>query len=58
MSFSVVFSTQAEDDLVAIYDYVADRAGPLIALRFVESVEAYRLDFKHMPERGTRNAAR
>ncbi|MGZ8390750.1 MAG: type II toxin-antitoxin system RelE/ParE family toxin [Rhodoplanes sp.] len=54
MTWSVVFSAAAEADLVAIYDYIAERGGPAVALRFVERIEAYCLDFSTMPERGTR----
>ena len=54
MTYTVVFSGPAEADLFAIYDYIAERAGGAIALRFVESIEAYCLGFAHMPERGTK----
>lgn len=54
MTYSVIFSASAEADLFAIYDYVAERAGAEIALRFVESIEAYCLGFAHSPERGTK----
>ena len=52
MTYTVVVSAPAEADLFAIYDYIAERAGGAIALRFVESIEAYCLGFAHMPERG------
>jgi len=51
MTYTVIFSAPAEADLFAIYDYIAERAGGAIALRFVESIEAYCLGFAHMPER-------
>lgn len=54
MTHKVVFSASAEADLFAIYDYIAERAGAEIALRFVESIETYCLGFAHMPERGTK----
>lgn len=54
MTYRVVFSASAEADLFAIYDYIAERAGAEIALRFVESIEAYCLDFAQFPERGMR----
>jgi plasmid stabilization system protein ParE len=38
MTYTVVFSAAAETDLFAIYDYIAERAGHAIALRFVESI--------------------
>ena len=54
MTYTVVFSAAAETDLFAIYDYIAERAGHAIALRFVESIELYCRGFKDTPERGTR----
>jgi len=54
MTYTVVFSAPAEADLFAIYDYIAERANAEIALRFVESIEPYCLDFTNMPERGTK----
>lgn len=54
MAASVIFSAAAEADLFAIYDYIADRAGDAIALRFVEAIEAYCLGLADAPERGTR----
>jgi plasmid stabilization system protein ParE len=54
MTYTVAFSGPAEDDLFAIYDYITERAGAAIALRFVESIEAYCIGFATMPERGTR----
>jgi len=54
MTFTVTFSAAAKADLFAIYDHIAERAGAPIALRFVESIEAYCLGFADMPERGTK----
>lgn len=54
MTYAVIFSAAAEADLFAIYDYIAERAGGAIALRFVEAIETYCLGFEHSPERGTR----
>jgi toxin ParE1/3/4 len=53
-TYSVIISDEAEADLVAIYDYIADRAGTNTAFRFVESIETYCLGFASVPERGTR----
>lgn len=54
MTYAVILSTAAETDLFAIYDYIAERAGGAIALRFVEAIETYCLGFANMPERGTK----
>jgi toxin ParE1/3/4 len=52
--WSVVITGSAEADLVAIYDYIAERGGADIASRFVARIEAYVLDMANTPERGTR----
>ena len=54
MTWSVVFSAVAEADLFSIYNYIAQRGGADVALRFVERIENYCLGFSTMPERGTR----
>jgi toxin ParE1/3/4 len=54
MTFAVEFSASAKADLFAIYDYIAERAGAEIALRFVDAIEDYCLGFANIPERGTR----
>jgi toxin ParE1/3/4 len=54
MTYTVVFSAPAEADLFAIYDYIAERAGAEIALRFVERIEEYCPGFADSSERGTR----
>jgi plasmid stabilization system protein ParE len=45
---------RAENDLFAIYDYIAARAAPATALRFLERLEKYCLSFGEVPESGTR----
>lgn len=52
--WTVLISDTAEADLLAIYQYIADRSGPTVALRFVERIEAYCRRFDAAPERGTR----
>jgi toxin ParE1/3/4 len=52
--WSVVITASAEADLVAIYDYIAERAGADIAYRFAQNIEAYCLGMADVPERGTR----
>jgi toxin ParE1/3/4 len=53
-TYSVVISKEAEADLFAIYEYILERAGHHIALRFVEQIEQYCLDFSAAPKRGTK----
>lgn len=52
--WSVVITRSAEADFLAIYDYIAERAGPDTAHRFVGRLEAYCLGMANTPERGTR----
>jgi toxin ParE1/3/4 len=52
--WSVVITASAEADLVAIYDYIAERTGPETAHRFVSGIETYCLGMTNTPERGTR----
>jgi plasmid stabilization system protein ParE len=52
--YVVTFTEAAESDLFAIYNYIASRASPTIALGFVERIEKYCLAFGEVPESGTR----
>jgi toxin ParE1/3/4 len=51
---AVIFSDQANIDLRDIYNWLADQAGPFVALAYVERISAFihRLDLAS--ERGTR----
>jgi toxin ParE1/3/4 len=51
---SVVFAPEAEDDLVRLYDWIAERAGAQVALGYIERIEDHcqRLDLAS--ERGRR----
>lgn len=51
--FAVTFSAAAEADLIAIYDYIAERAGSEIAFNYVSRIETYCLGFTLAPERGS-----
>ena len=55
-AWSVVITRPAEADLLAIYDYIAERAGTDTAHRFVSRIEAYCLGMANTPERGTRRS--
>jgi toxin ParE1/3/4 len=54
MPHAVIITDAAEADLLAIYRYIAKRAGASVALRFVERIESYCRGFENIPERGTR----
>jgi toxin ParE1/3/4 len=51
---AVTFSPEARDDLLALYDWIAAKAGPETALRYVERLESYCLGFSEASERGHR----
>lgn len=48
----VVFAPEARDDLVRLYDRIADAAGSVSALAYIERIEAYCLGFDLASERG------
>jgi toxin ParE1/3/4 len=50
----VVFSPEAQADLLGLYDYIADQSGPARALGYIGRIEAYCLRFDLIAERGTR----
>lgn len=52
--YRVVLSPEAKGDLLDIYDWVADRASPAVALAYVERIEAHLQGFEHGAERGHR----
>ena len=54
MARNVVFAPEAEDDLLQIYDFIADRANPERAYAYVERISAYCLGFATFPERGVK----
>jgi plasmid stabilization system protein ParE len=41
MSYAVVFSPEAEEQLVALYRYIAAAASPDVASRYTEAIVAY-----------------
>ena len=52
-SHSVIFTPEAEKQLVAIYQYVSAEASPAIAERFTASIVDYCEGFDTFPQRGT-----
>lgn len=50
----VTFAPEAKDDLLKLYDWIADAAGPSVALAYLERIEAYCGGFDLASERGTR----
>ena len=53
MTIEVVFAPEAENDLIALYDYLADATSADRALTYAERIRSYCLSFKTFPERGT-----
>ena len=53
MKYRVVFSPEAEEQLVALYGYIADAASPDIAARYTEALVSYCESLRSFPLRGT-----
>lgn len=53
MTHRVVFSPEAEDQLVALYGYIAVAASPDIAARYTEGIVSYCESLRTFPQRGT-----
>ncbi len=54
MEREVVFAPEARDDLLELYDYVAERAGAARAHAYTGRIISYCLGLAMFPERGTR----
>jgi plasmid stabilization system protein ParE len=54
MSSTVVFTPEAETQLVELYGYIAAAASPEIAVRFTEGIVAYCESLSTFPNRGNR----
>ncbi|MBN9698648.1 MAG: type II toxin-antitoxin system RelE/ParE family toxin [Zoogloea sp.] len=52
MNFRVVFSPEAEEQLAALYRYIAAAASPDIAARYTEAILGYCESLKTFPNRG------
>ena len=50
----VVFSPEAQGDLLELYDYIADSSNAARAIGYIARLEAYCLGFDLAAERGTR----
>jgi plasmid stabilization system protein ParE len=53
MNYRVVFSPEAENQLIALYHYIADAASPDIAARYTENIINYCDSLQISPLRGT-----
>jgi toxin ParE1/3/4 len=54
MTYVVIFSPEAQEQLLSLYRYVAVAASPEIAERYTNSIVAYCESLKDFPLRGTR----
>lgn len=54
MIYRVIFSPEAEEQLVALYRYIAAAASPDIAARYTEAIVTYCESLQTFPHRGTR----
>jgi toxin ParE1/3/4 len=53
MKRDVIVHEEASAELGSIYDYIADRAGPSVAWRFVQGVKDLLAGLEDFPERGS-----
>lgn len=54
VAHEIIFSPEARADLEQLYVYIAERAGAVIALAYIERIESRCLSFAEFPERGIR----
>lgn len=54
MKYRVIFSLDAEEQLVAVYNHIANAATPDIAKRYTEAIVNYCESMTSFPIRGTR----
>ena len=52
MTHRVVFSPEASEDLLGLYDYISARSGGVQALRYIERIERWCEGLRRFPERG------
>jgi toxin ParE1/3/4 len=50
----VIYSPEANDDLIELYNYIADRGAPNAALAYIERVDARCAGLADFPEQGIR----
>jgi plasmid stabilization system protein ParE len=53
-TYHVVFTPEAENQLVSLYEYIAEHGSPVLAARYTDAVVAYCEGFATLPHRGTR----
>ena len=53
MTYSVVFSPEADEQLIELYHYIAKSASPDIAAQYTEAIVSYCESLRTFPHRGT-----
>ena len=53
MSYRIIFSPEAMDQLIALYNYIADTASPDIAKQYTDAIISYCEGLYTFPIRGT-----
>lgn len=54
MTYSVIFTPEAEEQIVALYRYIADAGFPAAAERYTSAIVSYCERLKDFPHQGTR----
>jgi toxin ParE1/3/4 len=54
MSYNIIFSPEAETQLIELYDYIVFHASSDIALRYTEAIVNYCESLSTFPHRGTK----
>ena len=52
MKLKVVFTPEARDDLLELYDYIAEHGNPERALAYIERIEKACMSLQALPNRG------
>ncbi len=51
--YRIVWRPSARDDLLSLYDWIAEQADPATAYDYTAAIEAHICKLSHFPERGT-----
>lgn len=54
MTYTIVFSLRAHEQLIALDDYIAAAASPEVAARYTDAVADFCFSLATFPQRGTR----
>ena len=53
MKFKIVFTPEARDDLLELYEYIAEHGNPERAMAYIERIETACMSLQTLPIRGT-----